>query len=432
MRWSHCPRILRESDDVPANTLGFEAQCGTTQLGTAVLPPQLLELHRLAFWWQLIIILLPHAQSFVGKATDSMNSRWIEEACRFPVAFAQVREDPEIDLQLVGQTRRRARALIVGSGGCTTALLVACGDLEVLHVVDPNPSQLALVRFKLELLCRLHPINRLQILGHQAMDPSARHVQIAEILGRLGYSLDVFGSAQTVSQVGVDQCGRYEMLFVALRRALSRFTGQLEALAQSQDITEQTRLMAQDAELGAALDEALDRVLSLPNLVALFGPNATANRAEDFSRHFARRIRFLLGTMPARESPWLAQMLVGHFGSAQPYPWLTQHAPRSLPIIDWSQDTMQNVLASAEADDWDFIHLSNILDWLTPTQSALLLEHAWKALSPGGRIVIRQLNSALDIPAAAPQIGWLSNEAHLFHASDRSFFYRELHVGMKR
>jgi S-adenosylmethionine-diacylglycerol 3-amino-3-carboxypropyl transferase len=360
-----------------------------------------------------------------------MNPGWLDEASTLPVAFAQVREDPRIDLHLVGQCRPRSRALVVGSGGCTVVALVAKANLELLQVVDPNPAQLALSRFKLELLRDVDHVARLQILGHELMEESARRAQLDKRLNQLGLARDVFGPEQMVSQQGVDHCGRYELLFRELRRVLSPHSRTLEGLVQSRDITEQTKRTAEDGELGAALDQALDQVFSLPNLVALFGPDATANRVEDFSRHFARRIRSWLAAQPASESPWLAQMLVGRF-STQPYPWLNLSAPTGLPQIVWTEDTMQSVLASAEAGAFDFIHLSNILDWLSPEQSASLLDHAWKALARGGRMVIRQLNSALKIPATGSQFTWLPDEANRLHATDRSFFYRELHVGTKR
>jgi S-adenosylmethionine-diacylglycerol 3-amino-3-carboxypropyl transferase len=312
------------------------------------------------------------------------------------------------------------------------AAIVASADVESVQVVDPNPAQLALGRFKLELLRQVSPAPRLQILGHEAMEPSARQAQLAELFERLELAPDAVGPVNLVSQVGVDHCGRYEMLFRALRHEMSRFFGQLKCLIDSRDIAEQTRLVAADAELGVALDQALDQVFSLSNLVVLFGPDATANRVEDFSRHFARRIRAWLAAHPASESPWLAQMLVGRFGIAQSYPWLGMPAPASFPKVIWTRDTMQSVLASAEVDSFDFIHLSNILDWLSPGESAGLMEHAWKALARGGRMVIRQLNSALDIPATGPQFNWLKDEANRLHATDRSFFYRELHVGTKR
>jgi S-adenosylmethionine-diacylglycerol 3-amino-3-carboxypropyl transferase len=80
---------------------------------------------------------------------------------------------------------------------------------------------------------------------------------------------------------------------------------------------------------------------------------------------------------------------------------------------------------------FDFIHLSNVLDWLSPEQARSTLDLAWKALRPGGRVLIRQLNSSLDIPALVSRFTWLADEAAELHAGDRSFFYRKLHLGAK-
>jgi S-adenosylmethionine-diacylglycerol 3-amino-3-carboxypropyl transferase len=78
-----------------------------------------------------------------------------------------------------------------------------------------------------------------------------------------------------------------------------------------------------------------------------------------------------------------------------------------------------------------FIHLSNVLDWLSPEQAAATLELAREALVPGGYVLIRQLNSTLDIPALGPQLQWLAELGRELHARDRSFFYRFIHVGRR-
>ena len=44
---------------------------------------------------------------------------WILEAKRLPLAFAQVREDPLIDLWVVNQLVTKAHVLMIASGGCT-------------------------------------------------------------------------------------------------------------------------------------------------------------------------------------------------------------------------------------------------------------------------------------------------------------------------
>jgi len=92
---------------------------------------------------------------------------------------------------------------------------------------------------------------------------------------------------------------------------------------------------------------------------------------------------------------------------------------------------MTEALTAAPAA-FDFVHLSNILDWLVPEKARTTLELAWQALRPGGWTLIRQLNSTLDIPGLGRRFDWLTPEAKGLHARDRSFFYRALHLGRKR
>jgi hypothetical protein len=78
----------------------------------------------------------------------------------------------------------------------------------------------------------------------------------------------------------------------------------------------------------------------------------------------------------------------------------------------------------------DMIHCSNVLDWLSPNQAIDLLSRCLKKLRPGGLVIIRQLNSTLDIPACEPRFRWLP-AADRLQRRDRSFFYRSLHIGRK-
>jgi len=61
-----------------------------------------------------------------------------------------------------------------------------------------------------------------------------------------------------------------------------------------------------------------------------------------------------------------------------------------------------------------------------------MLERTSKALRPGGWTLIRQLNSTLDIPSLGTGFEWRADLAERLHSQDRSFFYRNLHVGIKR
>lgn len=356
---------------------------------------------------------------------------WVTEAARLPVAFAQVREDPLLDLWVVEQFGETpGRVLLVASGGCTAALLAASGRVSHLHLVDLNPAQTALARLKLALVKR--PVSeRMALLGHAPLRAADRLAALADILGSLGLSPEILGPAELVAEAGPDHAGRYELAFARLRDELLPVAEELEAVFRHPDASERERRLRADTPLGRAFDGAYDRVLSLPNLVKLFGEGATQNRVEPFASHFARRTRHAVASLPTADNPYLWQMLFGRFPAGAAYPWLTVPVANNLPEVTTACRSMAEALA-ASPGAFDFVHLSNILDWLSAEEAAATLDLAAAALRPGGRVLVRQLNSTVDVPSSGRGFTWLADAAAGLHARDRSFFYRALHLGRKR
>lgn len=358
------------------------------------------------------------------------STTWLEAAAGMPIAFAMVREDPELDGILVQLQPVARRILMIASGGCTAAFLACLPAVDRIHLVDPNPSQLALSRLKVHLHRTTAPAERKAILGHVPLDADTRKRSLSELLQDLQLSPDILGRLDIVASLGPDHAGRYELLFARLRQALEPVRNDLDTLLQLSDPREQARRVEPGTPLGDVLDAAYDDVLALPNLIRLFGEGATQNPVEPFCRHFARRTRAALETLPAASNPYLWSMLAGYFPDGVPVPWLDLPSPSRLPQIVSSQALMADVLAG-ERGAHDFVHLSNILDWLTPAEATRTLELAWQALRPGGRVFIRQLNSTLDIPALGPMFRWELQLGADLLLRDRSFFYRALHLGWK-
>jgi S-adenosylmethionine-diacylglycerol 3-amino-3-carboxypropyl transferase len=357
---------------------------------------------------------------------------WVTEAARLPVAFAQVREDALLDRWIVERIgHSAARVLLIASGGCTAAFLATSEKVSHLHLVDVNPAQIALARLKLSLVETESPEARLRLLGHALLSPTERRAALTDVLMTLGLAPDALGPPEVVAELGPDHVGRYERAFATLRFELRPVASELDAVLRLRDPAEQARRVEPHTRLGRALDEAFDRVLALPNLVFLFGEGATRNPVEAFSRHFARRTRRALATLPAADNPYLWQMLSGRFPDRVAYPWLSAPSPSRLPEITWSLGSMTKALADSPGG-FDFVHLSNILDWLSPEEATATLDLAAAALRPGGWVIVRQLNSTVDVRGSGRRITWQSETAAELHARDRSFFYRALHVGRKR
>jgi S-adenosylmethionine-diacylglycerol 3-amino-3-carboxypropyl transferase len=356
---------------------------------------------------------------------------WTVEVARRPIAFAQVREDSLLDQRVIERLGKGVEVLMVASGGCTACLLATLPQISRLHLVDPNPAQIALARLKLRLLAHCDPADRLSLLGHAAIPEEQRRLALARELAALDLPPTALGAVELLGKIGPDTAGRYEALFAKLREALSEVSDDVAALLQLRDPSEQSRRAHPSTRLGKALDAAFDSVMALPNLIGLFGEGATRNRCEPFSRHFVGRTRHVLATLPAVDNPYLWQLLHGAFPDGVTYPWLGAPKPGRLPEVKWTVATMTDALRGRR-EEYDVIHLSNILDWLSPQEARSTLELAWGALRRGGLTFIRQLNSSLDVPALGTHFEWQEDLARELHVRDRSFFYRKLHLGLKR
>lgn len=356
---------------------------------------------------------------------------WVERAAALPIAFAQVREDPRHDAAIVEALGRDAEILMVASGGCTAAVLATMPSVARLHLVDPNPAQISLARLKLRMLERSTPRERRELLGHSPLPAIERWRRVGSEMAAIGLSAGCFGSAEVIGALGPDHAGRYERLFAAMRHRLADERSSILELLCCSDPADQLRRGGADTSLGRRISAAIHEVMTLDTLVRLFGEGATRRPAEAFPDHFVRRLQFALGSLPAVSNPFLWQFLAGEEGASAPIEWLDRPAPTRMPTIDWTIGTMTEVLASVRAA-FDFIHLSNILDWLAPEEARGTLDLAFAALRPGGRVLIRQLNSTIDVPRLGSSFEWDPRGAAALLAGDRSFFYREMHLGVRR
>lgn len=349
---------------------------------------------------------------------------WVNTACQFPVGFAQVREDPLLDVQVIEHLNRpQTKVLMIASGGCTAALLATHPLVNELTVVDPNLSQLGLTQLKLHLLEHCSIEERLSILGHQQMPVQDRREWIARHLNLLGLPADTLGDLDKVAESGLDYSGRYEYLFLQLQHEIRHFEPEISAVLSNSNSTISENLKD-------ALNASFKKVMTLDNLVALYGEGATQNPAMPFWEHFFLQTMNALNCPLAKNNPFLSQLLLGQFNQ-QPYEWLTKPKQTISKKLKFLNNTLSETLDMAN-DSFDFIHLSNALDWLNPQEAKSMLRSVANKLNSGGMLILRQLNSTLDIPSlGSNQIEWQVQDGADYLHQDRSFFYKRLLVGKK-
>jgi S-adenosylmethionine-diacylglycerol 3-amino-3-carboxypropyl transferase len=138
---------------------------------------------------------------------DNTLPPWVSEAAQLPVAFAQVREDPFLDAQVVRRLGPAVPIIMIASGGCTLAFLAAACRLARIDVVDPNPAQIALARLKLHLLQNEECTDRLALLGHAPMPGNEREGRLLAALRAIDVPADMIGPPRVWAEEGPDHAG---------------------------------------------------------------------------------------------------------------------------------------------------------------------------------------------------------------------------------
>ena len=332
-----------------------------------------------------------------------------------PVYFSQVREDPSLDVQAIKTIGRSCKVLMIASGGDTICRLATLHEVTSIDAIDANSSQISLSKFKLSLL-KFSPENRLRILGHETMDTEIRRQIVEEICRELKIQLTDFGPRDLSAEVGLDFTGRYEQLFSGIQKELQLRGKRISDLHFDSSV----------------LDEVFNDYFDLDLLVKIFGKAATQNPLQTFSDHFLYQTQNYLKSPAGLHSPYLCQMLSGQF-SQEAYDWMKQPALKDSEIkpVVFHQSMMLDYLIHAEDCAYDFIHLSNILDWLSEEEGSFLLRQAHRVLRRGGKVIIRQLNSSLNIKSLEEGFKWDTALSESLRDKDRSFFYREILVGEK-
>ncbi len=344
---------------------------------------------------------------------------WALAASALPIAFSQVREDPRLDLEIARSLPPGATTMMIASGG-ETAVCLARLPLARLILVDMNPAQLALTRCRFHLGEHYSPSVSMGLLGHTEMPSEKRWETWASIFRKLGLAENVLGSSEIIGRLGPDHCGRYEAAFAELRCLLAPASAEIMKFLNSLEPT----------STPPAIDHAFASALRLENLVALFGEGATQNPRRLFHEHFPAQLREMSARKPPAENPWIWQLLAGKFPPSAPYDWLLDQVPPAVQP-EYICSSMLAAMSAVPAGSVDFLHLSNILDWLSPSEACETLTASCRALRLGGRLIIRQLNSSLDIPSLFPGLAWDAEHGRHLQLADRSFFYAEIHLATR-
>ncbi|MBX2864814.1 MAG: BtaA family protein [Leptolyngbyaceae cyanobacterium MAG.088] len=352
------------------------------------------------------------------------------------IAFSQVREDPNIELQVIDRLAAAQshplRVLMVASGGCTALSLLSRPAIAHIDAVDANIAQLHLVELRRQALIRLTLEEQLHLLGVSEFEVFEESGELSlELYDRLRSHLPeatrhYWNQRPDQITFGVNQVGRFEQLF----RDLSANFSSIGLNPLDAPLT-----AIQHPQWSAIFNTIFER----HKLIQTFG-EAAVNYSMDrsFGNHFADVFANALTRFIPNENYFLTQVWADRYTTgAQGVPLYLQ--PSAQAIIR-SLDTNRLKLhhgtfadrLNPQAKQFDLIQFSNISDWMPVETLHSMMELMVNYLAPGGAIIGRRLNG--DHHLASIMATHLTVDdafSQQLLENDRSFFYREVVVGYR-
>jgi len=309
--------------------------------------------------------------------------------------FAQVREDPSLELEAF-KGHLDGPIAVVSSAGCTALSLLAAGATGIV-AVDLNRTQNHLVELKAAALAHAEPT---AFLGAAPMAPQARlHVyhQIRHTL--TPPARNFWDSHPRLLARGVLHAGVTERLMrliatglrlVHPRRRVRRLLT-LKTLAEQRDFYLRQwdnrrwrllfRLLCNRLVLRRAYDERFFMNVENPS----------------YAKHFQYVAAHTLTELAVGDNYFLHQLLTGHYPSHTRPPYLAHPVtPHGLTVVDGA---FTDYLRTQPDRCMAGFALSNICEWLSPAQIDELFTEIVRTARPGARLVLRNFVGWTEVPS---------------------------------
>jgi S-adenosylmethionine-diacylglycerol 3-amino-3-carboxypropyl transferase len=331
----------------------------------------------------------------------------LADAMGGPLVFAQVREDPLVEMQALAPALSGS-IVMVSSAGCTALSLLAAGARHVV-AVDVSRTQNHLVELKCAAIRALDTILAVAFLGGQPM-PAIRRRRLYGLLAPL-LSDDArayWEREQQAIERGVLSAGRSERFIALVAAAAVRLVvrrGGVSALLHAESLEEQTDIFAR-SWAGWRWRALFALLLNRWTFSRAYHPSFFEYvENPSFARHFRTLAARALTELPTRDNYFLHQMLTGQYPVQEPDgvpPYLTRHgaarvaeAPQTLSLVDGS---LTEYLRSCPPRSIDGFSLSNIAEWLDDRGIDGLFAEVARTARVGARVVFRNFVGWTEVP----------------------------------
>ena len=358
------------------------------------------------------------------------------------VRYASVWEDADILCEALAPVAPSGRLLSIASAGDNALALLTLDPAEVV-AVDLNPAQIACLELRIAAFRTLDDASLRMLLGvpsdkedpaHAPDDSNTRERQAAFLRARpllSPRSRTFWDSHPEAIAIGIAHAGKFERYFQMFRRKLLPWIhGPLtvRALFASESLEQQERFY--DERWNTWRWRALFRVFFSRFVMGRLGrdPQFFEHVDGPVAERILDRTRHALTRISVATNPYLAYIVTGNFlPGALPRYLRAEHRD----TIRSRLDRIRIVEGPAETVDgtFDGFNLSDIFEYMSPTDHARVYAELAERARPGGRLVYWNMLAPRARPEAlAALVRPLDVFARELHARDRAWFYQRLHV----
>jgi S-adenosylmethionine-diacylglycerol 3-amino-3-carboxypropyl transferase len=321
--------------------------------------------------------------------------------------FAQVREDPRLEIEALNPTADDS-LVVVGSGGCTVLSLLAAGAGRVASV-DLNRSQNHLIELKLAAAGSLQREPLLGMLGGLECSHAARTGAYFGFRSRLTPAARAYWDARLPAiGRGVLNAGVTERFIRAVVTTLQTFVhprARIERMLDCASVEDQRALFEEEwntRRWRGFFELLLNRVV----FRKAYDPAFFAHLEQpSFAAHFRARAEHTLTQLSVRDNYFLRHMLTGTYAVDEADgvpPYLGGQAARAmvdardaLTLVDGS---VTDYLRSVPDGSVSRFALSNICEWLSPSAVDELFAEVVRTARPDARVCFRNFVGWTEVP----------------------------------
>lgn len=321
--------------------------------------------------------------------------------------FAQVREDPLLEIEAL-DAKRDDTVVVVSSGGCTALSILASGAGQVV-AVDLGKTQNSLVELKAAAVSALSADEALAFLGGAPADAASRWSTYCRLRDRLTPTARAYWDPRARDiKSGVLSSGVIERFLDAVVQVVCKAIhprSRIRRLLACQNLKEQRDLYEREwnnRRWRLLFTVLLNRAVFRRTYDPAFFANV---ENPSFSRHFYRLAEHALTNVPVASNYFLHHMLTGTYprdidGGVPPY--LSARGKPELGDLDQRLQLVDgsylDYLKTCPNDSINGFSLSNICEWLEPPQIDELMGEIVRTAAPGGRLAFRNFVGWTDVP----------------------------------